>query len=89
MNAGKHSGATDIEVRVDLRRVAETDDTWLVVTVTDNGRGGAVMVAGHGLAGLAERMQGLGGVLEVLSPVGGPTTVRAHLPVTSTLARSV
>jgi signal transduction histidine kinase len=88
MNAAKHAGATEIDVRVDLRRVADTDDTWLVVSVTDNGHGGAVLVAGHGLAGLADRMQGLGGVLEVVSPVGGPTTVRAHLPVTTSLERS-
>jgi signal transduction histidine kinase len=89
MNAAKHSGGTDIEVRVDLRRVLDTDDTWLVLTVTDNGRGGATLVAGHGLAGLEERLRGLGGVLEVDSPAGGPTTVRAHLPVTSSMAHSV
>lgn len=89
MNAAKHSGASDIEVRVDVRRVVQTDDSWLVITVSDNGRGGAVLTAGHGLAGLDERMRGLGGVLEVISPVGGPTTVRAHLPLTVSLPRSV
>lgn len=89
VNAAKHSGATEIEVRVDLRRVVSTDDTWLVVSVSDNGRGGAALVPGHGLAGLEERMRGLGGVLELTSPAGGPTTVRAHLPVTVAMPRSV
>ena len=66
----------------------EPDDTawmentaWMDVVVTDNGRGGAKAVEGHGIAGLEERLRGLGGTLEVLSPVGGPTIVSAHLPV--------
>ena len=82
-NATKHSGATQVDVLVALRRNPEADDTWLVVSVTDNGAGGAVTVAGHGLAGLDERLRGLGGVLEVSSPVGGPTVVTAHLPLTA------
>jgi signal transduction histidine kinase len=80
-NAAKHAGATDVEARVSLRRVADTDDTWLDVSVTDDGRGGATAVDGHGLAGLDERLRGLGGTLEVASPVGGPTVVTAHLPL--------
>jgi signal transduction histidine kinase len=86
-NAAKHAGATDIEVRLHQRLDAET--TWLDVVVTDNGGGGAVMTAGHGLAGLEERMRGLGGTLEVQSPPGGPTIVSAHLPVASTVQGSV
>lgn len=81
-NAAKHSGATQITVAVGLRRVPEHDDWWLDVTVTDDGRGGAVFVDGHGLAGLDERLRGLGGILELASPVGGPTVVTVHLPVT-------
>ncbi len=107
VNASKHSTATDIEIRVGLRRVAETDESqpsararsaetvsrrsggepsgtvWLDVVVTDNGRGGAKAEPGHGIAGLEERLLGLGGTLEVLSPIGGPTIVSAHLPVTT------
>ena len=77
MNAGKHSNATDIEVRVAL----SPDSSSLDVFVADNGTGGAISVAGHGIAGLEERLRGLGGTLEVSSPVGGPTLVTAHLPV--------
>jgi signal transduction histidine kinase len=88
-NAAKHSGATDVEARVALRRVVETDDTWLDVSVTDNGRGGALPVDGHGLAGLDERLRGLGGTLEIASPEGGPTIVTAHLPLASSLPGSL
>lgn len=86
-NAAKHAGASDIEVRLNQRLDADT--TWLDVVVTDNGGGGAVMTPGHGLAGLEERMRGLGGSLEVQSPPGGPTIVAAHLPVASTMQGSV
>ena len=82
-NAAKHSGAESVTVAVGLRRVLETDDTWLDVSVTDDGRGSAVLAAGHGLAGLDERLRGLGGTLEVDSPAGGPTTISAHLPLVS------
>lgn len=80
VNAGKHSGATDVEVRVSQR---VEDGSWLDIVVTDDGRGGATSIAGHGLAGLEERLRGLGGTLEVLSPDGGPTILSAHLPLTT------
>lgn len=76
VNAGKHSGATDVEVRVGLA------EGWLMIVVTDDGHGGAVAVEGHGIAGLEERLRGLGGSLVVQSPAGGPTIVTAQLPVT-------
>jgi signal transduction histidine kinase len=72
-NAAKHAEATAATVTVSLK-------DGLQLVVTDDGRGGAVSVAGHGIAGLAERVHGLGGTLEVTSPDGGPTTVTAHLP---------
>jgi signal transduction histidine kinase len=81
-NAVKHGGGSAIDLRIDLRRIPETDDTWLDITVTDDGRGGAAPIPGHGLAGLQERVLGQGGTLEITSPVGGPTTVVARLPVT-------
>jgi signal transduction histidine kinase len=84
-NAAKHSGATDVEVRVSTHRVPDGDETWLDVVVTDNGSGGATTVAGHGIAGLVERLRGLGGTLEVQSPEGGPTILSAHLPVTTSV----
>ncbi|GAB3606029.1 sensor histidine kinase [Conyzicola nivalis] len=87
-NAAKHAAASAVEVSVAVRRVLETDDTWLDVSVTDDGRGGAAEVAGHGLAGLDERLRGLGGTLELDSPVGGPTVLTAHLPLASSYPAS-
>jgi signal transduction histidine kinase len=77
-NAQKHSGATSIEIRVAVREGA-----WLDITVTDDGRGGATVDDGHGIAGLRERMRGLGGTLDIESPTGGPTLVSARLPVSA------
>jgi signal transduction histidine kinase len=75
-NVAKHSGATEATVRV------WTDhEPSLTVAIFDNGSGGAVTTAGHGLAGLEERLRGLGGTLELHSPAGGPTSVVAHLPL--------
>jgi signal transduction histidine kinase len=85
-NAAKHAGATRVTVTVALRRIPETDQTWLDLTVSDDGRGGAVIAPGHGLANLRERVQGLGGVLELTSPTGGPTVIAAHLPVNEAAA---
>jgi signal transduction histidine kinase len=51
----------------------------LHVEVVDDGRGGADP-SGAGLHGLAQRVAALDGSLEVNSPPGGPTVVRAVLP---------
>jgi signal transduction histidine kinase len=87
-NAVKHSRASSIELTVAIIRIPDTEQTWLEVTVTDDGVGGAQASEGHGLAGLDERMRGLGGTLSVVSPAGGPTTVSAQLPLTIALPGS-
>lgn len=76
-NAIKHSGATDIELRIAL----SDEGRWLEVFIADNGDGGATATPGHGLAGLDERLRGVGGTLKVDSPEGGPTLVTARLPL--------
>lgn len=81
-NAAKHSGASVVDVTLAMRRIPEHDDWWLDVTVTDDGKGGASKVDGYGLAGLDERLRGLGGTFELLSPEGGPTVATGHFPVT-------
>ncbi|WP_309615372.1 sensor histidine kinase [Salinibacterium sp.] len=80
-NAAKHSGATEVEVRVSLLEATDRAESWLTIVVTDNGMGGAFSIAGHGIAGLQERLRGLGGTLELSSPAGGPTTVTARMPL--------
>lgn len=56
----------------------------LMVTVLDNGRGGATMPldpsTGSGLAGLADRANALGGRLTLTSPAGGGTRLEVELP---------
>ena len=74
-NVAKHSGATRCEVR--CRREAGS----LVVEVWDDGEGGARIEPGGGLAGLESRLAGVDGTLTVTSPPGGPTLVRAELPL--------
>jgi signal transduction histidine kinase len=55
----------------------------LTVRVQDDGRGGAVLRNGSGLAGLRERVRALGGDLTVVSPVDRGTLVEAVLPCAS------
>ena len=73
-NVSKHSGAS--RASVDVWQVADR----LMLHVSDNGRGGASLTGGSGLAGLAERLDSVDGVLVVDSPAGGPTTITAELP---------
>ncbi len=73
-NAVKHGGAD--RIWIDLHH---TND-MLRATVTDNGRGGAVIVAGSGLAGVERRLGTFDGVLAVSSPAGGPTMVTMEIP---------
>jgi signal transduction histidine kinase len=75
-NSGKHSEAGRIEI------VLREQDGDLVVEVSDDGVGGADE-NGNGLRGLARRVGALDGRLEVVSPSGGPTVVRAVIPCES------
>jgi signal transduction histidine kinase len=79
-NAEKHSGAKNVTLRVWVRHEPDGGGSWLDMTVSDDGVGGAAPTPGHGIAGLEERAHGLGGTLTVSSPVGGPTVVFAQLP---------
>ncbi|MGW3042058.1 sensor histidine kinase [Kitasatospora sp. NPDC001159] len=73
-NVAKHSGADTAEL------TASVVEGQVRLTVRDDGRGGAAIGAGTGLAGLAERLAAVDGALRVDSPPGGPTTVTAELP---------
>jgi signal transduction histidine kinase len=62
-------------------RVAVTRSNGdLVVDVVDDGVGGACAHQGSGLCGLADRVEALGGRLDVSSPVGAGTRVHAEIP---------
>lgn len=56
-------------------------DESLHITVTDMGQGGAVITPGRGLSGMKERLAAFGGTLELSSPKGGPTELRATMPL--------
>ena len=73
-NTVKHAGATRASV------TALRDNGDLVVSVSDDGGGGASAGPGSGLEGIADRLAALGGRLTVTSPPGQGTTVSAHLP---------
>ena len=73
-NVAKHSGAGEAQVRIEHR------DGALSVEVADDGRGGARRAPGSGLEGIGQRVDALGGSLEIDSPTGGPTRLRAVIP---------
>ena len=74
-NAAKHSAAAHCTL------VLSTDGSVLTLTVRDDGIGGAHLGKGSGLAGLRDRLAGVDGTLDVVSPEGGGTTVTAVIPL--------
>ncbi len=75
-NVAKHAGHADTQVS------AVQEANQLIVTVRDNGPGGANPEAGTGLRGLTDRVDTVGGTLTITSPVGQGTELRAELPCT-------
>jgi signal transduction histidine kinase len=77
-NARKHASPSRISVHA-----WQDAGERLLVEVVDDGVGGADPEAGSGLAGLSKRVAALDCRLSILSPPGGPTTVRAEFPCAS------
>lgn len=77
-NAAKHAGPCRIEVRFAV------DGSRASLAVADDGVGGASLGESTGLAGLRDRLEALGGSLEVSSPRGAGTTVLAWVPLALT-----
>lgn len=73
-NVAKHSGATHVNVH------AFAIDDSLRVEVSDDGVGGAIVGAGTGLSGIADRVATVGGQTHVHSPAGGGTRLEVELP---------
>jgi PAS domain S-box-containing protein len=73
-NITKYANASTVHVRVVLTGAT------VVVEVSDDGIGGADPATGSGLRGLADRVEALGGSLEVVSPAGAGTSLRAEIP---------
>jgi signal transduction histidine kinase len=74
-NAARHARASAVNVR--LRCVADR----LEIEVRDDGVGGADVLSGSGLRGLADRVEALGGHLAVDSTPGAGTTLTGDIPI--------
>ena len=74
-NAAKYACASAVTVRACIA------DGSLHLTIVDNGVGGAVVGSGSGLIGLKDRVEAVGGHLDVVSPAGRGTTLAATIPL--------
>lgn len=74
-NVARHAHARSAQVH------AWIEEHTLIVSVVDDGVGGADPRAGTGLAGLHARLDALDGELDITSPTGGPTQVRMTCPI--------
>ena len=74
-NATKHADASVVRVAVEER------DDGLHLLVCDDGAGGADPARGSGLIGLRDRVEALGGSLEISSPPGEGTLISVQLPL--------
>jgi signal transduction histidine kinase len=76
-NIAKHARASSGSVSVTCR------NDWLVVEISDDGVGGATAGVGWGPRGLTDRVEALGGRLQVDSPEGGGTRLTAEISLGS------
>ena len=74
-NAAKHARASTVHVDVTAR------DTLVELSIRDDGVGGADAGRGSGLIGLTDRVEALGGDLEIASPAGSGTFVHVRIPI--------
>lgn len=74
-NVAKYAGTDRARVDVHL------EDGNLQISVEDDGTGGADVARGSGLRGLGDRLAAVNGSLDIDSPGGGGTRVRASIPV--------
>lgn len=73
-NAAKYAPGAAVTVLL-------SSDAELRISIVDDGPGGAVLMPGHGLAGMRERLAAFDGTMELNSPFGGPTHVVATIPL--------
>ncbi len=73
-NIAKHSQASRARVHIHRR------GNWLILEISDNGRGGANLGHGSGLRGLQDRILALDGRFSLSSPPGKGTTIYVEIP---------
>ena len=76
-NAAKHAHASVVNVELDAH------DAILQLAIRDDGIGGADLSQGSGLVGVSDRIEALGGTLQVTSPAGNGTTLLIEVPLES------
>ena len=74
-NIAKHASASRASIAV------TKENDRVRIEVDDDGLGGADPARGTGLRGLTDRVEALGGILEVESPAGGGTHLAAEIPI--------
>ncbi len=80
-NAMKHAQASHVEISVATRQGS------LLLSIRDDGIGGADPARGSGLAGLTDRVEALGGSIRVHSAAGAGTHITVDLPLEYELAQ--
>jgi signal transduction histidine kinase len=74
-NAAKHAHASTVTVDLNVH------SALVQLAVRDDGIGGANLGQGSGLIGLRDRVEALGGTLQLTSPTGRGTTLFIEIPV--------
>jgi signal transduction histidine kinase len=74
-NAAKHAHASQVNVR------AQAGAANLRLSIRDDGVGGADLAKGSGLTGLTNRVEILGGHLEISSKAGSGTSLLVDIPL--------
>jgi signal transduction histidine kinase len=76
-NTAKHAQASEVTV------VVQVQDAHLRLSIRDDGIGGANAAKGSGLIGLKDRVEALGGQIQVSSPPGIGTSLQLTIPLDS------
>jgi signal transduction histidine kinase len=79
-NTAKHARASRAQISAARR------DGWPELNIDDDGRGGADAWGGSGLAGLVDRVEAIGGTIQIDSPADRGTAIQVKLPITSRLS---
>jgi signal transduction histidine kinase len=74
-NAAKHAEASVVHVDLDV------EDSTIWLSIRDDGKGGADPDLGSGLLHITDRVEALGGSLQIESPAGGGTSLLADIPI--------
>jgi signal transduction histidine kinase len=77
-NAAKHAGASRVEINL------QVEDETLFLSILDDGVGGVDPKQGSGLIGLKDRVDALGGTIEIGSPPGNGTRLHIEIPLSTT-----